>query len=100
MNINRECESLYLSLVTYITCSLKCGAPLEKEILWLDRRQKATAVLGDLLLFGVDSILEEVAGFYPLWFPRGKLFVSLVSYDVLVFYCCACYSLSEKILRS
>ena len=50
--------------------------------------------------FGVDSISEEVAGFSPLRFPRGKLFVSLVSCDVLMFYCCACYSLSEKILRS
>ena len=50
--------------------------------------------------FGTDSISEEVAGFSPLCFPRGKLFVSLVSCDVLVFYCCACYSLSEKILRS
>ena len=44
--------------------------------------------------FGADSISEEVAGFSPLWFPRGKLFVSLVSCVVLVFYCCACYSLS------
>ena len=24
------------------------------------------------------SISEEVAGFSPLWFPRGKFFVSLV----------------------
>ena len=39
--------------------------------------------------FGVDSIYEEVVGFSPLWFPRGKLFVSLVS----CVYCCACYSL-------
>ena len=23
--------------------------------------------------FGVDSISEEVAGFSPLWFPRGKI---------------------------
>ena len=38
---------------------------------------------------GAHSISEEVAGFSPLWFPRGKLFVSLVSCD----YCCACYSL-------
>ena len=29
--------------------------------------------------FGVDSISEEVVGFSPLWFPRGKFFVSLVS---------------------
>ena len=49
--------------------------------------------------FGADSISEEVAGFSPLWFPRGKLFVSLVYCDVLIFYYCACYSLSEKILR-
>ena len=28
--------------------------------------------------FGVDSISEEVAVFSPLWFPQGKLFVSLV----------------------
>ena len=44
--------------------------------------------------FGADSISEEVAGFSPLWFPRGKFFVSLVSCVVLVFYCCACYFLS------
>ena len=29
--------------------------------------------------FGVDSISEEVVRFYPLWFPQGKLSVSLVS---------------------
>ena len=39
--------------------------------------------------FGVDSISKEVVGFSPLWFPRGKFFVSLVSFV----YCCACYSL-------
>ena len=39
---------------------------------------------------GVDSISEEVAGFSPLWFPRGKSFMSLVS----CVYFCACYSLS------
>ena len=38
---------------------------------------------------GAHSISEEVVGFSPLWFLRGKLFVSLVSCD----YCCACYSL-------
>ena len=43
---------------------------------------------------GVDSSSEEVAWFYTLWFPRVKFFVSLVSCVVLVFYCCACYSLS------
>ena len=49
----------------YITCSLKCGALLEKEILWLDRRPKTTAVLGvHLSVLGFtscgDTILEEV----------------------------------------
>ena len=53
-----------------------------------------------VLPFCVDSIFEEVAGFSPLWFLRGKLFVSLVSCYVLIFYCCTCYSLIEKILRS
>ena len=28
--------------------------------------------------FGADSISEEVAGFSPLWFPRGK-FLCLLS---------------------
>ena len=28
---------------------------------------------------GAHSISEEVAGISPLWFPRGKFFVSLVS---------------------
>ena len=44
--------------------------------------------------FGANSISKEVVGFSPLWFPLVKLFVSLVSCVVLVFYCCACYSLS------
>ena len=45
--------------------------------------------LGFTFAIGAHSIFEEVAGFSPLWFSRGKIFVSLVSYD----YCCACYSL-------
>ena len=40
--------------------------------------------------FGADSILEEVAGFSPLWFPQGK-YLCLLS---LVFDFCACYSLN------
>ena len=35
--------------------------------------------------FGVDSIYEEVVGFSPLWFPRGKLFLSLVSCVLFLF---------------
>ena len=34
--------------------------------------------------FGADSIFEEVAGFSPLWFPRGKFFVFLVSCVLLM----------------
>ena len=46
--------------------------------------------LGFAVAIGAHSISEEVAGFSPLWFPGGKLFVSLVSFV----YCYACYSLS------
>ena len=34
--------------------------------------------------FGADSIFEEVAGFYPLWFPQEKFFGSLVSCVLLL----------------
>ena len=76
----------------------------EGNTLGLDK--KKTTAIGSascyflVLPFHADSIFEEFVGFSPLWFPGGKLFVSLVSCDVLMFYCCACYSLSEKILRS
>ena len=46
--------------------------------------------------FGADSISEEVAGFSPIWFPQGKLFVSLVSCVLLL---CMLFS-QLKILRS
>ena len=52
-------------------------------------------VLG-FYLFGADSISEEVAGFSPLWFPRGKFFVSLVSCVVLVL--CLCFIAVHVIL--
>ena len=45
--------------------------------------------LGFIADIGAHSIFEEIAGFSPLRFPRGKLFASLVSCD----FCCACYSL-------
>ena len=59
------------------------------------REREILLLLGDHLTvlgftFGADSISEEVAGFSPLWFPRGKS-VCLLS---LMFDCCACYSLS------
>ena len=62
----------------------------EGNTLGLDKK-KTTAVRSAsyyfmVLPFCADSISEEVAGFSPLWFPRGKLFVSLVSCVVLMFY--------------
>ena len=55
------------------------------------QKKKTTAVGSASYCFGVlpfcaDSISEEVMGFSPLWFPQGKIFVSLVSYVVLMFY--------------
>ena len=34
---------------------------------------------GFTFAIGAHSIYEEVVWFYPLYFPRGKFFVSLVS---------------------
>ena len=49
--------------------------------------------LGFTFAFGAHSISKEVMGFSPLWFPRGKFFVSIVSCD----YCCE-FILLDKIL--
>ena len=71
----------------------------EGNTLGLDKKKTTTVRSASccflVLPFCVDSIFEEVAGFYSLWFPQGKLFLSLVSFDVLVFDCCTCYSLSK-----
>ena len=40
--------------------------------------------LGFTAATGAHSISNEVAGFSPLWFPREKFFVSLVSYVFIV----------------
>ena len=40
--------------------------------------------LGFTFSIGGHSISKEVAGFSPLWFPRGKIFVSLVCCDYFV----------------
>ena len=42
--------------------------------------------------FGVDFISKEVVGFSPLLFPQGKLFLSLVSCDVLMLLLCLLFS--------
>ena len=41
-------------------------------------------IFGFYFYFGAHSISDEVAGFSPLWFPQGKIFVSLVSCDYVV----------------
>ena len=61
----------------------------KEKTLGLDKK-KVTAVGRSLTVlgfycFGADSISEEVVGFSPLWFPQEKIFVSLVSCDVLCF---------------
>ena len=65
----------------------------EEKIAQVREREKLSKIiflsLGFTFEIGAHSISEEVARFSPLWFPGGKLFVSLVSCD----YCCACYSL-------
>ena len=45
--------------------------------------------LGFTATIGAHSMPEEVVGFSPLWFPRGK-YLCLIS---LVIDCYACYSL-------
>ena len=57
--------------------------------------KKSTAIREISYCFGANSLSKDVAGFSPLWFPQVKIFVSLVSCDVLMFYCYACYSLSK-----
>ena len=51
---------------------------------------------GFTIAIGAHSISEEVTRFYPLWFPRVKLFASLVSCVLLL---CMLFS-QLKILRS
>ena len=54
-----------------------------EALLVLEREMEAVEIififLGFTAAIGAHSISEEVAGFSPLWFPQGKLFVSIVS---------------------
>ena len=79
-NIDKEWESLYLS-ISY-THSLIGAHEWERRSslnVWeRDCYCQEIILLFSGFNFDVDSISEEVAGFSPLWFPRGKLFVSLV----------------------
>ena len=89
-------EYIYrVSLSIYHTHTHSLGRMSEKgEALSREReREQAVGdhfyVFGFTATIGAHSISEEVVGFSPLRFPRGKLFVSLIS----CVYCCACYSL-------
>ena len=57
----------------------------EREVAHTKEREQLSNIifvsLGFTFAFGAHSISEEVEGFSPLWFPRGKFFVSLVSCD-------------------
>ena len=78
----------------FITCKLhhllsQVWRTFGEGNIWLDRRQKAAIVLGGhLTIFGItscgDTILEEVEGFSPFMVSPPKIFVSLVSCDVLM----------------
>ena len=85
--------SLFITCNTYHSLTQVWRISEEGNTLGLDRRRRL--LLWGFYCFGADSISEEVAGFSPLWFPQEKLSVSLVSFDVLVFDCCTCYSLSK-----
>ena len=65
----------------------------EEELTQVREREQLLEIiflsLGFTIAIGAHSISEEVAGFSPLWFPRGKS-LCLLS---LVIDCCACYSL-------
>ena len=50
----------------------KLSQEREREQLW----RSSFLYLGFTIAIGAHSISEEVAGFSPLWFPRGKFFVS------------------------
>ena len=54
----------------------------EREVARTSEREQLSEIifvsLGFTFGIGAHSISEEVAGFSPLWFPQGKIFVSLV----------------------
>ena len=84
-----------MSLSIYHTHTHSLGCMSEREVaLSSEREREAMEIIfmfsGFTVAIGAHSISKEVAGFYTLLFPRGKIFVSLVS----CVYCCACYSLS------
>ena len=89
-NINRERDFLFITH----THTHSLGRMSERRSCW-DKRERDYCCREIIFMFsgftfGADSISKEVAGFSPLWFPKGK-YLCLLS---LVFDCRACYSLS------
>ena len=82
-----------MSLSIYHTDSHSLGHMREEKLLEQERDYCCWEIIFMFsgFTFGVDSISEEVVGFSPLWFPRGKTLCSLS----LMFYFCACYSIRE-----
>ena len=85
-NINRS-EALLVSTQHTHTHSLGCMSERGESLssvrenkLW----RSSFLFSGFNTAIGVHSISKEVVGFSPLWFPRGKFFVSLVSCVLLL----------------
>ena len=71
-----------MSLSIYHTHTHSLGRMSEREDTRIKERDYYYQEIIFMFLgftFGAEFISEEVAGFSPLLFPRGKFFVSLVS---------------------
>ena len=76
-----------MSLSIYHTLTHSLGCMSEREVAGIRERDYCYWEIIFMFLgftFGADSISEEVVGFSPLWFPQGKIFVSLVSCVLLL----------------
>ena len=87
----------------HITHTHSLGSMSERGEAILRERERENKLFEIIFMFsgfiaaiGAHSIFEEVVGFFSLWFPRGKFFVSLVSCVLLM---CMLFS-QLKILRS
>ena len=84
-----------MSLSIYHTHTHSLGHMSERKDIGIKERDyycQEIIVMFSGFTFGVDSISEEVVAFSPLWFPQGKLFVSLVSCVLLL---CMLFSQSK-----
>ena len=78
-----------MSLSIYHTHTHSLGRMIEREVVISSEREREAVEIifvfsGFIVAISVHSIFEEVAGFSPIWFPRGKFFVSLVSCVLLL----------------